>query len=62
MARGEGGVRSYAEARPRAANGAKAVVVRGGRRTTRVSKHYAVMCSAICGVNVCLYPRANEEG
>ena len=34
----QGDVRSYAEARPRAANGAKAVVVRGGRRTTRVSK------------------------
>ena len=33
----QGDVRSYADARPRAANGAKAVVVRGGRRTTRVS-------------------------
>ena len=37
MARGEGGVRSYAEARPRAVNGARAVAVQGGRRTTRVS-------------------------
>ena len=34
--------------------------MRGGRRTTRVSKHYAVMCSAICGVNVCIRVRTRK--
>ena len=41
IARGEGGVRNYAEARPRAANGARAVAVRSGRRTTRVTENFA---------------------
>ena len=55
MARGEGGVRSYAEARPRAANGARAVAVRSGRRTTRVSELVGRMLGNLCR-------RAKEAG
>ena len=55
IARGEGGVRNYAEARPRAANGAKAVAVRSGRRTTRVSELVGRMLGNLCR-------RAKEAG
>ena len=55
MARGEGGVRSYAEARPRAANGARAVAVRSGRRTMRVSELVGRMLGNLCR-------RAKEAG
>ena len=55
MARGEGGVRSYAEARPRAANGARAVAVRSGRRTTRISGLVGRMLGNLCR-------RAKEAG
>ena len=55
MARGEGGVRNYAEARPRAANGARAVAVRSGRRTMRVSELVGRMLGNLCR-------RAKEAG
>ena len=55
MARGEGGVRNYAEARPRAANGARVVAVRSGRRTMRVSERVGRMLGNLCR-------RAKEAG
>ena len=45
----------YAEARPRAANGARAVAVRSGRRTMRVSELVGRMLGNLCR-------RAKEAG